>query len=461
LGFRVANGSLIRLSRVMRFAFFIGLLIATIMLPVSALPQPSAWVKERMTYTSGDSWFVDAAFGPDGTLHFTWLDDSIGTYEVYYNYRTNAGSYGTPFRLTSSGVIYKDPPRIAVGPDGDVIIVWAENRGGGKSIYYRWRQSDTGWQPEQIYTASTSDPSYENPSHPDVAINSLDVAAVAWHSYISGGGGTTHVFVDGVQVGGAYLTSACYPRIVFDKNNNLCLVYMALRLTTILGDWNGWEVRDRFRSPNGEWGPEARLAGGGNQLDGINAMFPDIAVGDPSNTRCFAYLQEGPPIGPSPTSTLEVYCRVGSIGGSSVEVDGYGVHDIEHSVRPSVQISSAGTVLAVWSKEYSGQTTIYCAEVNNNVVTDYQRPLTETGIERPIILIDEAISQRIYIIYEDYSLGGNAGELWLIKSPQGVVPEFPSFLILPLFMIATLLAVIVYRRKQFQMQKNNYSDLIK
>jgi hypothetical protein len=28
-----------------------------------------------------------------------------------------------------------------------------------------------------------------------------------------------------------------------------------------------------------------------------------------------------------------------------------------------------------------------------------------------------------------------------------VIPEFPSFIILPLFMIATLLAVIVYRRK--------------
>ena len=28
-----------------------------------------------------------------------------------------------------------------------------------------------------------------------------------------------------------------------------------------------------------------------------------------------------------------------------------------------------------------------------------------------------------------------------------VIPEFPSFLILPLFMIATLLAVVVYRRK--------------
>jgi parallel beta-helix repeat protein len=32
---------------------------------------------------------------------------------------------------------------------------------------------------------------------------------------------------------------------------------------------------------------------------------------------------------------------------------------------------------------------------------------------------------------------------------QTVIPEFPSFLILPLFFIATLLAVIVYRRKHF------------
>ena len=33
------------------------------------------------------------------------------------------------------------------------------------------------------------------------------------------------------------------------------------------------------------------------------------------------------------------------------------------------------------------------------------------------------------------------------KDNYPIVPEFPSFLILPLFMIATLLAVVVYRRK--------------
>jgi hypothetical protein len=31
-----------------------------------------------------------------------------------------------------------------------------------------------------------------------------------------------------------------------------------------------------------------------------------------------------------------------------------------------------------------------------------------------------------------------------------IVPEFPSFLILPLFMMATLLAIIAFRRKRFK-----------
>jgi hypothetical protein len=55
---------------------------------------------------------------------------------------------------------------------------------------------------------------------------------------------------------------------------------------------------------------------------------------------------------------------------------------------------------------------------------------------------------------EDFSLQGNNASIadkpydptWVI------VPEFPSFLILPLFMTATLLAVIVYRRKRAAMR---------
>ena len=52
---------------------------------------------------------------------------------------------------------------------------------------------------------------------------------------------------------------------------------------------------------------------------------------------------------------------------------------------------------------------------------------------------------------------------WKIKETNvWVVPEFPSLLILPFFMIATLLAVIIYRRKHLgnQVEKTGFAKII-
>jgi hypothetical protein len=46
---------------------------------------------------------------------------------------------------------------------------------------------------------------------------------------------------------------------------------------------------------------------------------------------------------------------------------------------------------------------------------------------------------------DDYGATSLDGSL--VYVPVTVVPEFSSFLVLPLFMIATLLAVIAYRKK--------------
>jgi len=57
------------------------------------------------------------------------------------------------------------------------------------------------------------------------------------------------------------------------------------------------------------------------------------------------------------------------------------------------------------------------------------------------------------VLYDNYTLYENATHKWIYFAYEhstheiDIIPEFPSFLILPLFMIATLLTVIVYRRK--------------
>jgi parallel beta-helix repeat protein len=46
-----------------------------------------------------------------------------------------------------------------------------------------------------------------------------------------------------------------------------------------------------------------------------------------------------------------------------------------------------------------------------------------------------------------YVIDSNNTDYYPLTVPIAVIPEFPSFLILPLFMIATLLAVIIYKKK--------------
>jgi hypothetical protein len=55
--------------------------------------------------------------------------------------------------------------------------------------------------------------------------------------------------------------------------------------------------------------------------------------------------------------------------------------------------------------------------------------------------------------YVNYTLYDNSTHRWIYFNYEHskleiiMIPEFPSFLILPLFMIATLLAVTVYKKK--------------
>ena len=78
------------------------------------------------------------------------------------------------------------------------------------------------------------------------------------------------------------------------------------------------------------------------------------------------------------------------------------------------------------------------------------RPLQEVKMTKAELLGTSGISYihnskgtfylKINVAYtESYTI--------IVEQDLDSIPEFPSFLILPLFMIATLLAVIIYRRK--------------
>lgn len=85
-----------------------------------------------------------------------------------------------------------------------------------------------------------------------------------------------------------------------------------------------------------------------------------------------------------------------------------------------------------WSVTYAVQKAVDGIHEEPNIVTIV---LQETSFRSPVS----------YVTFSSKEDSSHHPELTVHWS--GVVPEFPSFPILPLFMIATLLTVIVYRRK--------------
>jgi parallel beta-helix repeat protein len=72
------------------------------------------------------------------------------------------------------------------------------------------------------------------------------------------------------------------------------------------------------------------------------------------------------------------------------------------------------------------------------------------------VIIDDGLTP---VLYPNYTLYDNGTHRWIYFAYQhsiheiDITPEFPSFLILPLFMIATLLAVVIYRKRTVKIER--------
>jgi hypothetical protein len=89
------------------------------------------------------------------------------------------------------------------------------------------------------------------------------------------------------------------------------------------------------------------------------------------------------------------------------------------------------------------------SRTQSEIIGDWNRVLNPTECASPELVGYWRFDEGVGMESEDFSLQGNNAPLGLAPyDPAWVaIPEFPSFLILPLFMFATLLAVIVYRKK--------------
>jgi len=120
---------------------------------------------------------------------------------------------------------------------------------------------------------------------------------------------------------------------------------------------------------------------------------------------------------------------------SQVELDYWGENDTSY-MNVSIWFSNPGYKVSDW-----GIPEI----VGYNISVD-AKIWRWTGITLPVITWESHTYILGNLSEAEYSFDFKS---WgaSVKDTTFIVPEFPSFLILPLFMIVTLLAVIVYKRK--------------
>jgi len=88
---------------------------------------------------------------------------------------------------------------------------------------------------------------------------------------------------------------------------------------------------------------------------------------------------------------------------------------------------------------------IYRTDPYDRLVCMVYLPYNSTHLKN----INKALLVEGVAVVKDYENEFNPNT-WSLYCPIEAIPEFPSFLILPLFMLATLLVAIFYRRKQSQ-----------
>lgn len=101
------------------------------------------------TGTASQSW-PDIVVDPTGNAYAVWEDLRNGSSDIYFAYRPKGGAWEANTKLNhETGNYDKVAPAIAVDANGNAYVVWNDSRNGNGDIYFSYRPAGGGWQPEE------------------------------------------------------------------------------------------------------------------------------------------------------------------------------------------------------------------------------------------------------------------------------------------------------------------------
>ncbi|MBM3135623.1 MAG: hypothetical protein FJZ89_10175 [Chloroflexi bacterium] len=133
----------------------------------------------RVANASSDSLTPALCRDVSGTLHVLWSDTSSGNKEILYSRQPVGGSWTAPTNVSQTAGDSLQPA-LAVGPDGTLHALWADNTPGQYDVYYAAKPPASAWTSAE--NLSHSPPGGESVA-PTVVVDSAGTAHVLWQNY--------------------------------------------------------------------------------------------------------------------------------------------------------------------------------------------------------------------------------------------------------------------------------------
>ncbi len=145
--------------------------------PVGGVWQAEERVDENVNHFVGiPQLVVDAS----GAAHAIWADNRNGSWQMFYAYRPNGGSW-QPNELVSSVGIPGGDTGLAVDGSGNVYAIWS----GSSNIYLGYRPAGGAWAESELFTSSTL---ALNEYDPGIGLDDQGNIYISYHACGAGGG---------------------------------------------------------------------------------------------------------------------------------------------------------------------------------------------------------------------------------------------------------------------------------
>lgn len=368
--------------------------------------------------TLGEQTNATMAFGPGGALYVAWTDnrDDILTTHIYlqkFNYNAGSGSYARAWAADTRAVNQSGAaaPELTVLPDGSPVIAWSDSRSGDSNVYVQKFSSSNGNPAGGEYqlnhdgvAAAQTNPSLGSDQDGNVYVVWEDNRDGSWDVYgqkVDLNAGT--LWGSDLLVSSSIAAEQLNPKIVLDRDLNAGLndnhLYVVWQ-SNHTGNFNVFFSK-LDRSGN-VLVAEKQVNSDGSALD----QYAPSLVYDGSN---FLYLAWADERNSQPDIFLEKLDKNGAnqlAADTKINDDSFAA---ARRLKPAVAVGSDGNVYVSWEDNRNGDTTfnIYANKIDTsaNRLWTYDMILSDTlsSIQTDAVTVCDSYGQALTVWQDNRS----------------------------------------------------------